>query len=222
MNASVRRILVVGGNGFIGTNYVLNYSNLCYHRIPVRFCSLQGRAQARDPGDECEVVNIQPLKDASSQDSCVLPKALLDYLSVLRKVTHPHGHPTYLHPLPPSILCLYISLIWQVDWQKGDALYPQTFTHLFPEVDGVVHTLGSLLEDGSYKKALKENDISTLLGSLFQTVTSDFGGPLEQGRDSNKPTSYEVMNRDSGKDFALLETQKLSDSVDDMRFILCN
>ena len=56
MNTIVRRILVVGGNGFIGTNYFLNYDNLCaYYRIPVRFCSLQGRAQARNPGDECEV-----------------------------------------------------------------------------------------------------------------------------------------------------------------------
>ena len=26
------------------------------------------------------------------------PKALLDYLSVLRKGTHPHGHPMYLFP----------------------------------------------------------------------------------------------------------------------------
>ena len=61
----------------------------------------------------------------------------------------------------------------------------------------MVHTLGSLLENSSYKNSLKENNILTLLGSLFQSVTSDFGGPLEQERDSN--TSYKVINRDSGE-----------------------
>ena len=58
------------------------------------------------------------------------------------------------------------------------------------------------MENSSYKSSLKENDIPTLLGSLFQTATSNFGGPLEQGKDSRKPTSYEVINRDSGEDFA--------------------
>jgi hypothetical protein len=65
----------------------------------------------------------------------------------------------------------------------------------------VVHTLGSLLENSSYKNSLKENNIPALLGSLFQTLTSDSGGPLEQERDSKKHTSYEVINRDSGEDF---------------------
>jgi len=64
----------------------------------------------------------------------------------------------------------------------------------------VVHTLGSLLENSSYKNALKANDIPALLGSLFQTAMGDFGGPLKQEQDIKKPTSYEVMNRDSGED----------------------
>jgi hypothetical protein len=98
-----------------------------------------------------------------------------------------------------------------VDWQKGDALHPQTFTHLFPGVDGIVHTLGSLLENNSYKNALKENNIPALLGSLFQSATSDFGGPLEQERNNN--TSYEVINRDSGEYFTFPETRNLSGSI---------
>ena len=62
----------------------------------------------------------------------------------------------------------------------------------------MVHTLGSLLENSSYKNSLKENNILALLGSLFQSATSDFGGPLEQERDSN--TSYKAINRDSGEE----------------------
>lgn len=72
----------------------------------------------------------------------------------------------------------------------------------------MVHTLGSLLENSSYKNSLKENNIPALLGSLFRSATSDFGGPLEQERDSN--TSYKVINRDSGEDFAFPETLNLS------------
>ena len=61
MNTSVRRLLVVGGNGFIGTNCVLSYDSLCISST-CRFCGLQGRAQARNPGDECEVVTFSALK----------------------------------------------------------------------------------------------------------------------------------------------------------------
>ena len=75
----------------------------------------------------------------------------------------------------------------------------------------MVHTLGSLLENSSYKNFLKENNIPALLRSLFQSATSDSGGPLEQERDSN--TSYKVINRDSGEDFTFSEIRNLSGSI---------
>jgi len=139
MNAGVRRLLVVGGNGFIGSAV-------------------------------CKAALKQGIQ-VTSVSSSGLPFRTAK------------GHA----PAWTS----------NVDWQKGDALHPQTFTHLFPEVDGVVHTLGSLLENSSYKTSLKENDISALFGSLFRNATSDFGGPLEQEHGNKNPTSYEVINRDS-------------------------
>lgn len=73
----------------------------------------------------------------------------------------------------------------------------------------MVHTLGSLLENNSYKSFLKESNIPALLSSLFRTATSDFGGPLEQEMDSKKPTTYQAINRDSGEDLQFLEKAKL-------------
>ena len=55
---------------------------------------------------------------------------------------------------------------------------------------------------------MKENNIPALLGSLFQSATSNFGGPLEQERESN--TSYKVINRDSGEKFTFPVTRNIS------------
>lgn len=117
----------------------------------------------------------------------------------------------------------------QVDWQQGDALNPSTFSHLFPQVDGVVHTLGLLLEDKGYKEAVRNGDIIKLIGSVWNVP---FGGleqnPLKRGLDASSATTsgsansstlnseypssdssvkmtYELMNRDSGKGFMLTE-----------------
>ncbi|KAG5342795.1 hypothetical protein C0989_008745 [Termitomyces sp. Mn162] len=84
-----------------------------------------------------------------------------------------------------------------VDWQKGDALHPETFAHIFPEVDGVVHTLGTLIANSSYKQAIKRGDILGLLGSLRDSVVGGHGNPLERPTSEAVRGSYDVLNRDT-------------------------
>lgn len=87
-----------------------------------------------------------------------------------------------------------------MNWQKGDALNPKTFAHLFPEVGGVVHTLGTLLEDGAYKQAVRTGDLPGLLKS-FAGVSKD-SNPLRSGATALEGRgSYETLNRDSGAHF---------------------
>lgn len=62
-------------------------------------------------------------------------------------------------------------------------------------MNGVVHTLGTLVEDGQYKKALAESDVGALVGGFVRGFL-DSGNPLEKGGD--RQGSYEVLNRDSG------------------------
>ncbi|RDB21122.1 MIOREX complex component 2 [Hypsizygus marmoreus] len=85
----------------------------------------------------------------------------------------------------------------KVDWQKGDALQPKSFAHLFPQVGGVVHTLGTLIEDSQYKQALKQGNIFGLVNSFCQSLSGDRGNPLEKTADDSQKGSYEVMNRDA-------------------------
>jgi len=84
-----------------------------------------------------------------------------------------------------------------VNWQKGDALHPETFAHLLPQVGGVVHTLGMLIEDSNYKQALKEGNLARLMGSFFSTMTGDQGNPLETAAEGTPKNSYELINRDA-------------------------
>lgn len=85
-----------------------------------------------------------------------------------------------------------------MDWQKGDALHPETFAHIFPAVGAVVHTLGTLIEDGTYKQALKQGDLPGLVRSIFRTVTGGHNNPLERTAERGRLGSYEVINRDAG------------------------
>ena len=64
---------------------------------------------------------------------------------------------------------------------------------ILPEVDGVVHTLGVLLEDGGYKEKVRNGDLLGLLGTVVGSVGSN---PLDERRIKG---SYEVMNRDTGE-----------------------
>ncbi|KAL0566448.1 hypothetical protein V5O48_015571 [Marasmius crinis-equi] len=137
MQATAQRILVVGGNGFIG-------SAIC------RAALAKGM----------EVTSVS---------------------SSGRPYATPKGH----------------SPAWtsKVIWLRGNALDPSTFSHILPEVGGVVHTIGTLFEDGGeYKAALKEGDITKLVGGFFNNVVSGGSNPLAQKR---REGSYETLNRDS-------------------------
>jgi hypothetical protein len=82
---------------------------------------------------------------------------------------------------------------YQVDWQKADAFEPATYAHIMPTVNGVVHTMGTLLEGGGYKAAIKEGNLGALLRSY---LTSGGGNPLEK---DTRRDSYEAINRDAGE-----------------------
>ncbi|PPQ63070.1 hypothetical protein CVT24_005925, partial [Panaeolus cyanescens] len=91
-------------------------------------------------------------------------------------------------------------LLHKVTWEKGDALRPHTFQHILPQVDGVVHTLGTLMEDTAYKRALKEGNLSTLFGSVAQLLVGDRGNPLKQSPTVSLPddkATYDSLNRDA-------------------------
>jgi hypothetical protein len=94
----------------------------------------------------------------------------------------------------PHILFTDALVTTQVDWRTADALRPETYAELLPEVGGVVHTLGVLLEDGGYKEKVRNGDVLGVLGAL---VGGGGGNPLSEG-------SYEVMNRDAGACFRSL------------------
>ena len=75
---------------------------------------------------------------------------------------------------------------------------PKSFAHLLPEVGGVVHTLGTLLEDGAYKQAIRNGDLPGLLKSLIG-IGKD-SNPLRSGVVAEGPhVTYESLNRDSGE-----------------------
>ncbi|KAK7020565.1 adenylate kinase [Favolaschia claudopus] len=75
----------------------------------------------------------------------------------------------------------------KVDWQKGDALKPESFAQHLDGASGVVHTIGILLEDAGYKRAVRDGDAPYLLRTLFADRN-----PL-----APPETTYEMMNRDS-------------------------
>jgi uncharacterized protein YbjT (DUF2867 family) len=79
----------------------------------------------------------------------------------------------------------------KVDWQTGDALKPDTFARHLDGAAGVVHTLGILLEDQGYKRAVRDADAPALLRAFFADRN-----PL-----APPTTTYEAINRDAGMSF---------------------
>jgi len=79
----------------------------------------------------------------------------------------------------------------KVNWQKGNALQPDSYAHHMSDATAVVHTLGSLFEGQKYKKALKDGNLFGLFASILQDSRS--GNPLEK----DSMGSYEVINRET-------------------------
>lgn len=67
-----------------------------------------------------------------------------------------------------------------------------------------MHTLGTLLENPQYKRALSEGNLGALLSGFVDGLTG--GNPLEKGG----PGGYESLNRDSGKNTTLAAYTRLS------------
>lgn len=140
MQSAAQRILVVGGNGFIGSAV-------------------------------CKAAVARGMRVTSVSTSG-------------RPYQTPKGH-------SPS---------WtsKVDWHAADALVPSTYAHLLAGASGVVHALGTLIEDdGAYKRQVREGDVFGLLGTLVKGVAGVGGGnplapPAEKGAGS-----YSSLNRDS-------------------------
>jgi len=79
-----------------------------------------------------------------------------------------------------------------VEWLRGDALQPKTYSHLLPGVSAVVHTIGTLLADSKYKDALRRQDLAGAVNSFLTGLTGPGRNPLEE-----RPNDYERLNRDS-------------------------
>lgn len=163
-----------------------------------RIRHLQSSLVAWLRGDKCQVhSNRNCLWDAI--DSRVISSSGSPYRT-------PKGHtPAWVDNVCAFSAIFFSLMSSQVDWQKGDAFNPNTFAHLFPRVDGVVHTLGILLEDGEYKQAVRDANIPQLLSSLFRTVTGDTGNPLRKGSaPGGDRMTYESMNKKAGSDLRVL------------------
>ncbi|KAJ7581464.1 mitochondrial protein [Mycena floridula] len=135
MTATLKKILVVGGNGFIGSAV-------------------------------CRAALAKGMQVTSVSSSG-------------RPYRTPKGH----------------SPAWasKVTWLQGNALEPSSFAENLEQVDDVVHTLGTLLEGGDYKQAVRDGNPIDLAASFLNSRLG-FSNPLNT---EESKTSYEVVNRDS-------------------------
>ncbi|EJD52923.1 NAD(P)-binding protein [Auricularia subglabra TFB-10046 SS5] len=79
----------------------------------------------------------------------------------------------------------------KVEWHAADALEPASYAPLLKDRTAVVHTLGTLLPDARYKRALQSGNLPALLGAFVDSATS-LGSP-----NPLRPTLYDTLNRDS-------------------------
>ncbi|KAG8217728.1 mitochondrial protein [Butyriboletus roseoflavus] len=166
MEPLAQKILVVGGNGFIG-----------------KFCRMQGRPSTGYPGDQHQVHSFfNTLFSATS------------FIAIHSSSGTPYKTPKGHSP----------AWVAKVEWRKADALLPETYADILPKVGAVIHTLGTLLEDGKYKSALAHGDLIGLVGAIAGGGTN----PLDRGPQRR---TYQVINRDSGAFFPRIDVAPMNE-----------
>lgn len=87
-----------------------------------------------------------------------------------------------------------ISAAWalKVNWEAANILEPKTYQDKLPQYDAVVHSIGIMFENQSYKKSINSN-FSAL--NDFQSLMNNLKGsnPMEK----NPLQTYESVQRDS-------------------------
>lgn len=178
MAATVPKLLVVGGNGFLGGyDPVYSAANPDDHRLS----GVQSRHRQRLAGVEREV---GPICFYSRLLSGGQGLGLTDGRSQSgTPYKTPAGHtPTWST---------------KVDWHAGSAFDPSSYSSLVSSSSAVVHTLGVLLEDQGYKSSVRGGDVFGLGKALLGGLTGSQGNPLKTKE--AKRMGYEGMNRDSGQ-----------------------
>ncbi|KAG9318688.1 hypothetical protein JVU11DRAFT_783 [Chiua virens] len=173
MQPLTQKILVVGGNGFIGKSSLPSWVRTT-NPTANRFRSLQSRPSTRSIRHGLKW--LPHTTGSSSGGPYRTPKghtpAWVTKVGVVIQLFH--------YPYP----------CFQVEWRKADALLPETYSDILPKVGAVVHTLGTLLEDGRYKSALQRGDVIGLIGAIA-------GGGRDPLDTAAQGRTYEVMNRDA-------------------------
>ncbi|KAI9711548.1 MAG: hypothetical protein M1820_002113 [Bogoriella megaspora] len=93
-----------------------------------------------------------------------------------------------------------------VSWQRADILKPSSYKSFLEDADAVVHSMGILLE-ADYKGVISGKEpIYKGLQRAFSSTKAGTQNPLErkgdedlEPKESDGQLTYEVMNRDSGK-----------------------
>jgi hypothetical protein len=173
MQSVVQRVIVVGGNGYIGL--FKHHTSRILMSTTCRLRNMQGCTRTRHAGNKHQLVR-------SAICHSQRPHALLGVqgLSISLYVTVPNNADL------------------QVSWEKGDALRPSTYAHLLAGAHGVAHTLGTLLPGGGYKEKLRSGNYLGLVSELARSASGGkLGGPNPLD-ESIQDKSYERINRDTG------------------------
>ena len=93
-----------------------------------------------------------------------------------------------------------------VEWHAASAFKQETYRSLVGSATAVVHTLGTLLENSGYKRAMRQSDAAGLAGYFATLLKGD--NPLAKGTEG----SYERINKDSGVCVLLVPVRRPIDS----------